>query len=512
VTIPAGQRSQTFDVIVVDNEYRDGDRIVQVLSTAETHVVSAAIVQVVDDEISAILVSPTDGSTVVSEELGADEFVVTLASRPQADVLINLDLLDWPAGPVDVTLDQIQVVFTPEDWDIPRTVSVIGIPDLLAEGDEEGSIRLRVDGVNSDALFSAAPDKVLSVVVRDWQPSTLTVSEDSSQVFLADNASGIKLLTGSHEDGLNLVANDLPQTVVIEPLTATTGSVQIDFQGGADVVELNGDYFTRLDGGLGIDRFVVKTATTLELLGYINGRVFGFEEYVLESQGDSRIEVDLNSLGDFAGSGETGELTVYVKSGDQFKVLGDAIYASPEMVGDQFAQVITSDESKLQIVSERPWQNVILESDANHNGDISVADALAILNHLSAFGSDLPAEPVLANFRGIFPDVSGDNIATALDALLVLNGLALVGDAEGEERELPMLAEPAAAFEAAMLSELRLRENPASTTRLPVKLVSIFHPTDQAILDMYSSPDSSDDVNIEDKNEPVWEILGSNWT
>jgi hypothetical protein len=297
-------------VIVVDNEYRDGDRIVQVLSTAETHVVSAAIVQVVDDEISAILVSPTDGSTVVSEELGADEFVVTLASRPQADVLINLDLLDWPAGPVDVTLDQIQVVFTPEDWDIPRTVSVIGIPDLLAEGDEEGSIRLRVDGVNSDALFSAAPDKVLSVVVRDWQPSTLTVSEDSSQVFLADNASGIKLLTGSHEDGLNLVANDLPQTVVIEPLTATTGSVQIDFQGGADVVELNGDYFTRLDGGLGIDRFVVKTATTLELLGYINGRVFGFEEYVLESQGDSRIEVDLNSLGDFAGSGETGELTV----------------------------------------------------------------------------------------------------------------------------------------------------------------------------------------------------------
>ena len=83
--------------------------------------------------------------------------------------------------------------------------------------------------------------------------------------------------------------------------------------------------------------------------------------------------------------------------------MGDAIYASPEMVGDQFAQVITSDESKLQIVSERPWQNVILESDANHNGDISVADALAILNHLSAFGSDLPAEPVLANFRGIFP-------------------------------------------------------------------------------------------------------------
>ena len=512
VTIPAGQRSQTFDVTVVDNEYRDGDRIVQVLSTAESHVVSTAFVQVVDDEISAVVVSPTDGSTVVSEMLGADEFSVTLASRPQTDVLINLDFLDWPAGPVDVTLDQSQLVFTSDDWNVPRTVSVIGIPDLLAEGDEEGSVRLKVDGVNSDALFSAAPENLLSVVVRDWQPSTLTVSEDASQVFLADNTSGVKLLTGSHEGGLNVVANDLPQTIVIEPLSATTGTVQIDFQGGADVVELNGDYFTRLDGGSGIDRFVVKTATTLELLGYINGRVFGFEEYVLESQGDSKIEVDLNSLGDFSGSDETGDLTVYVQSGDQFKVLGDANYASPEMVGDQFAQVITSNEGTLQVVSERPWQNVVLRGDANHSGDISVADALAILNHLSAFGSDLPAEPVLADFRGVFPDVSGDSLATAFDALLVLNGLALVSDAEGEGRDFPMLVEPVGAFEANEFSELRLRENDTSTTRLPVKLVSVFHPTDHAILDMYSAPDSSDGVKIEDKDEPFWEILGSNWT
>ena len=511
VTIPAGQRSQTFDVSVVDNEYRDGDRIAQLQSTAENHVGSDAFLQIVDDEISAILVVPTGGSTVVSEDLDADEFAVTLASRPQSDVLINLELLDWQAGPFDVTIDQSQVVFTTENWDVPRIVSVIGIPDLLAEGDEEGRVRLRVDDANSDTLFSSAPDNVLSVVVRDWQPSILTVTEDASHVFLADNASGIKLLTGSHEGGLNVVANDLPQSIVIEPLPATMGAVQIDLEGGSDLVELNGDDFTRLDGGSGIDRLVVKTATTLELLGYINGRVFGFEEYVLESQGDSRIEVDLNSLGDFSGSDETDNLAVYVKSGDQFKVLGDAVYGSPEMVGGQFAQVIASDEGKLQVVSERPWQNVVLQGDANHNGDISVADALVILNHLSAFGNALPAEPVLADFRGVFPDVSGDNFATALDALLVLNGLALVSDAEGEDEGLPMFVELADSFETNDVAGLRLRKGPASPSRLPVKLVSVFHATDHAILDLYSSPDPGDDVMTKEKDEPGWEMLGSSW-
>jgi len=517
VTIPAGQRSQTFDVAVIDNEYRDGNRNVQVRSTAENYGSSDALVEVVDDEISAILVFETNGGVALSEDLGVDGFEVTLASRPQSDVLINVDLFDWPIGPSDVNLDQSQVIFTAENWNVPRAVSLTGIPDLLIEGEEAGTVRLRVDIANSDPMFSGTPHNVLPVVVFDWQPNTLEISEDASEVFLADSSSAIRLLTGSHADGLNVVANDLPQSIVIEPLSDTTGPVEIDLRGGADRVELNGANFTRLIGGAGIDRLVVNAETTLELLDYINGRVFGFEDYVLQSQGDATIQVDLNSLGQFAASGEASVLNLHVQSGDQFQVLGDGAYASPEMVGGQFAQVIVSSEGSLRVVSERPWQNVVLSRDVNYNGKISVADSLAVLNHLLAHGSELPATPTLADFRGIFPDVSGNGLVTALDSLLVLNRLALVHGAEGEGIWVPWLVESTNTSETADSQTLRLEECLPTVEQSPLKVVLMSHAADQAILDLYSSPDATDDVvgdevNRDEEGQSVWELVGSNLT
>ena len=516
VTIPAGQRSQTFDVSVVDNEYRDGDRIVQVVSAAESYRSFDTFLQVLDDEVSAILIFPTDGGTVLSEQQGVDGFGVVLSSRPESDVLVRVDLTDWPVGPSDVILDQSQLIFTPADWDVPRTVSLTGIPDLLVEGDEAGSVRISVDAGNSDGMFSGISDSVLPVVVLDWQPNMLKVSEDASEVFLVDEVSGVKLLTGSHVEGLNVLANDLPQSIVLDSLSETTGSVRIDFRGGADFVELNGDYFTRIDGGPGIDRLVVNSEMTLELMDYLNGRVFGFEEYVFPLQ-ESAIEVDLNSLDQVAGSGESAIVTLYVASGDQLKISGDGVYASPEMVGGQFAQVIVSAEGRLRVVTQSPWQNAVNQADVNLNGEISVADALAVLNDLSMFGSDLPATPALTDFRGVFPDVSGDGFTTTLDALLVLNRIAFVSDAEGEAEWLQISANTSKSFKAAGASALELRVCPTSPEQSLLKLASTSHPADQAIVDLYSSPVATDEVASDgvisdEKGQSAWEMLGSNLT
>ena len=500
----------------MDNEYRDGDRIVQVVSAAESYRSFDTFLQVLDDEVSAILVFPTDGGTVLSEEQGVDGFGVALSSRPQSDVLVSVDLIDWPVGPSDVILDQGQLIFTTADWDVPRTVSLIGIPDLLVEGDEAGSVRLSVDAVNSNGMFSGTSDRVLPVVVLDWQPNMLKVSEDASEVFLVDEVSGVKLLAGSHVEGLNVLANDLPQSIVLDSLSETTGSVRIDLRGGADSVELNGNYFTRIDGGSGIDRLVVNSEMPLELMDYLNGRVFGFEEYVFPLQ-ESAIEVDLNRLDQVAGSGESAIVTLYVASGDQLKILGDGVYASPEMVGGQFAQVIVSAEGRLRIVTQSPWQNVVNQADVNLNGEISVADALAVLNDLSMFGSDLPATPALTDFRGVFPDVSGDGFTTALDALLVLNRIAFVSDAEGETEWLQMSANTSESSKAAGASALELGLCPTSPEQSLLKVASTSHPADQAIVDLYSSPVATDEVASDEvisdgKGQSAWEMLGSNLT
>ena len=510
VTIPVGQRSVTFDISVLDNEYRDGDRSIKISSTAENQVASVASLLVVDDEISAVVVDVTDGDTVVAENMGTDVFSISLASRPKSDVSVDLELVDWPSGPADISIDQSRLVFTPFDWDMARTVTLAGIPDLLVESNEAGNVSIRVDAADSDALYASTPDQTLPVSVVEWRPGELRVSEDAQQVFFEESVSGIKLVKNNHDDGLTVITNDLPQSVVIEPLPLTAGMVQVDLRGGADVLELIGDNFTRLDGGSGIDRLIVNTSTTLELLDYIEGRVFGFEEYVLQSNGNSRIEIDLDSIGEFVGSAESEELTVYVSSGEQIRMLGEFVYGAPELEADRFTQVIANDEGRLRVVSERPWQNAAIETDADLNGLVTVADALHILNHIGVFGSDVPESPVLADFRGGLPDVSGDNAVTAKDALFVLNKLALVDESEGEDGRFAIQAQA---------------ENPAllvrgSTTQSsailgpgsnPRKIASLSNSVDHAIRDLYSSTEAVEDVKDEAEAGEVWELLDSEW-
>ena len=509
VTIPAGQRSQTFDVTVVDNDFRDGDRVVQVTSASETFSTSGASIEIVDDEVSAIVLSPSDGGTVISEELGTDVFGVTLASRPQSDVLINLDLMDGDAGPLDMAVDSSELLFTPGNWNVPQMVSLTGIPDLLVEGDEVGKVTLRVDVANSDSMYSTAPDAMLGVVILDWQPGALRISEDASSVFLADTASGIRLATGTHQNGLNVLGNELSQYILIEPLAETSGPVQVDLGAGSDVVELNGVRFAHLEGGTGIDRFVVNAATTIELLEYINGRVFGFEEYVLQPQESAKIEVDLNKLGQFADSGEDAVFDLYVEAAEQFEVLGGGWYESPEMVGGKFAQVIVSDGGRLRVISERPWQNVMRPNDANHDGEVTSLDALVVLNHISVYGSDLPEAPTLADFRGRFLDVSGDGLATPFDSLLVLNQMALMDKPEGESSELPMAGNSAkwlqvADWQANQADGLITIPKPSL-----MQVATVSHPADQAIRDLYSSPDATFEMTNDDESELVGDLLGS---
>ncbi|MGI9445403.1 MAG: DUF4465 domain-containing protein [Rubripirellula sp.] len=509
VTIPAGQRSQTFDVNVVDNDSRDGDRVVQLASAAENYSASGVSIEIFDDEVSAILLFSTDGGTVLSEKLGTDDFGVTLASRPQSNVLINLNLTDGDAGPSDMTIDASQVLFTPDNWNVPHMVSLTGIPDLLVEGDEVGNVTLSVDVTNSNSMYSTAPDALLDVVILDWQPSTLRISEDATSIFLVDNASGIRLVAGTHAGGLNVVGNELPQHIVIGPLVETTGPVQVDLGAGYDVVELNGDRFTHLEGGAGIDRFVVNAETTFELLEYIDGRVFGFEEYVLQPQGSAKIEVDLNKLGQLAEAGESVVLDLYVEAAERLEVLGEGLYESPEMVGGQFAQVVVSDEGRLRVISERAWQNVMRPSDANHDGGVTTLDALVVLNHLRVYGNDLPEDPTLGDFGGVFVDVSGDGWATPLDSLLVLNQVESMNNLEGESSELPMARDFAKWLQVA---DWQMNQNDGQFAIWKpslMKVVSGSHPADQAIQDLYSSPDATVEMANDDESELVGDLLGS---
>ncbi|MGB0758057.1 MAG: dockerin type I domain-containing protein, partial [Rubripirellula sp.] len=314
-------------------------------------------------------------------------------------------------------------------------------------------------------------------------------------------------LSGTHAGGLNVVGNELSQSVLIDALSETTGPIEVDLGSGADTVEVSSDHFARLEGGDGIDRFVMNSQTTFELFEYISGRVFGFEQYVLQTQGPATTQVDLDRLGQFTSSGEAAVLDLYVQGAEQFKVFGESWYGSPEMVGDRFAQVVVSDGGRLRVVSERPWQNVKQPSDTNHDGDVSVLDALVVLNHLAVYGSDLPETPTLADFGGVFLDVTGDGLATALDSLRVLNHLAARAGAEGEGAELPMVRDFMKSHESERCSTLQDDQLPSSREPSVIKVVSTSHPADEAIRDLYYSPEATAEISQAD----AIESSGDSW-
>ena len=76
-----------------------------------------------------ITVTPTSGLTT-TEAGGTAQFTVVLATRPTANVTINLSSSDTTEGTVSTS----SLTFTPDDWDVARTVTVTGVDDTFIDG------------------------------------------------------------------------------------------------------------------------------------------------------------------------------------------------------------------------------------------------------------------------------------------------------------------------------------------------------------------------------------------
>src|SRR5690606_25373269 len=82
----------------------------------------------IDNDTAGITVNPTSG-LVTNEGGGEATFTVVLHSRPSADVTIAVS----SSRPSEGTVDVSSLVFTPTNWSAPRTVTVRGENDDIAD-------------------------------------------------------------------------------------------------------------------------------------------------------------------------------------------------------------------------------------------------------------------------------------------------------------------------------------------------------------------------------------------
>ncbi|WP_456407265.1 hypothetical protein [Thiolapillus sp.] len=90
-----------------------------------------------DDDVAAVLVSPLNGLEV-TETGAADQFSVVLAKQPETPVTLPVASQTVTAGQATPS----SLVFTPDDWHQPQTVTVYGTNNLVDDGNRVFHVRV----------------------------------------------------------------------------------------------------------------------------------------------------------------------------------------------------------------------------------------------------------------------------------------------------------------------------------------------------------------------------------
>jgi hypothetical protein len=196
---------QSVTLVGVDDSWADGDitYTVALSSAGSSDSVYGALPMVyleatnLDNEVAAIIATPTSG-LVTTEAGGTATFTVQLSSQPFVPILIKVSSLNPAEGAVSVPLFCPPTVtsnvgcqpglqrntipdltdtlfFDPSNWNVPQTVTVIGVDDALLDGDQAYNIQLKANCC--DLVYSALPAVMVGVTNLDNEvPGNVTVS------------------------------------------------------------------------------------------------------------------------------------------------------------------------------------------------------------------------------------------------------------------------------------------------------------------------------------------------
>ena len=162
----------------VDDALDDGDQsytivLAAAVSTDATYAGlnpdDVAVVNV-DDEAPGFVVTPTSG-LVTTEGGGTADFTIALISAPTADVTVGITSSDPGEGTPSVT----SLTFTPADWFITKTVTVTGVNDDVADGNQPYQILL-APATSADPAYNGFDPQDVSVTNNDNDTPGITVT------------------------------------------------------------------------------------------------------------------------------------------------------------------------------------------------------------------------------------------------------------------------------------------------------------------------------------------------
>lgn len=112
--------------------------------------------------IPSISLVESDATTTVTESGTSDTYTLALGTQPTGDVVVSVAWTD------QVTVSPATLTFTPENWDVPQTVTVTAVDDSDVEGDHTAVITH--SAVSTDAGYNGVSVAGVTVNIGDFAP------------------------------------------------------------------------------------------------------------------------------------------------------------------------------------------------------------------------------------------------------------------------------------------------------------------------------------------------------
>ncbi|MDP7353377.1 MAG: hypothetical protein QF739_11405, partial [Acidimicrobiales bacterium] len=174
---------QTFTITGIDDSIADGDQqatfTVGVLDASSADAYDGVANQsvtatVADDETAGFQVLATQIQSV-TEAGSTTKFSARLTTEPAGDVVLQASSGD----PGEATVGG-PLTFTSSNWDIPKTFTITGVDDSIADGEQQATFTVEVFDASSHDAYDDVADQSVTAAVADDETPGITVTQGRS--------------------------------------------------------------------------------------------------------------------------------------------------------------------------------------------------------------------------------------------------------------------------------------------------------------------------------------------
>jgi murein DD-endopeptidase MepM/ murein hydrolase activator NlpD len=201
VVIPAGKSSTIFFLDAVYDGITDATQIVTLTASASGFADAKNTLDV-ENLPAGFSVTQTGGTTAVSETGTIDTLDIVLSTAPLSNVVVSVtsgDTTEAIVGPTTLT-------FTPQNWNVPKTVTVTGVDDPTVDGSQISNVTIAVVDASSEDNFDSLANQTVSVTTTDNDVAGFSVSQTGGTTSVSE--------TGAN-DTFDVVLTTQPLTDVV---------------------------------------------------------------------------------------------------------------------------------------------------------------------------------------------------------------------------------------------------------------------------------------------------------